>query len=120
MAVTATTREIRAWAMALPEVRELRHFRFKVPLWQVRSRTFAGMGRDETTAVFCITEESARVAAEDDPESAAVVRRPNAQRSFLGLEVRLADTPGERVHALVIEAWDAQAPKTLAAQHRDG
>lgn len=53
---------------ALPEVTEKQHFRFEVPLWQVRGRTFLGMGRDETTAVFCITEESADAAAAAPPE----------------------------------------------------
>jgi hypothetical protein len=51
-----TTDQIRAWATALPEVAEKQRFRFKVPLWQVRGRTFAGMGRGETSTVFCITE----------------------------------------------------------------
>lgn len=112
-----TTDQIRALATALPEVTEKQHFRFKVPLWQVRGRTFLGMGRDETTAVFCISEESANAAAAADPEHAAAVRRMNAQRSFLGLEVRLAGVPPERVEALVREAWVAQAPKTLVKHY---
>jgi hypothetical protein len=53
-----TTTEIRAWATRLPEVTEKQHVRLKVPLWQVRGKTFVGMGRDETTAVFCITKEA--------------------------------------------------------------
>lgn len=48
--VTATD-QIRALARALPEVTEKQHHLFKVPVWQVRGRTFLGMGRDETTAV---------------------------------------------------------------------
>lgn len=104
--------------MALPEVTEKQHFRFKVPLWQVRGRTFLGMGRDETTAVVCIPEESANAAAAADPDNAAAVRRQDARRSFLGLEVRLAGVPAERVEMLVHEAWAAQAPRTLVKQHR--
>jgi hypothetical protein len=119
MGVTDTG-QIRAWAMALPEVTEKRHFRFGVPLWQVRGRTFAGMGRDEATAVFRVTEESAAAAAAADPGHAAVVRRMDARRSFLGLEVRLAGAAAERIEALVREAWTAQAPKTLAAEHPGG
>lgn len=114
-----TTEEIRARALALPEVTEKQHFRFKVPLWQVRGRTFLGMGRDETTVVFCITEDSADAAAAADPEHAAAVRRSDARRSFLGLEVRLAGVPPERIHRLVREAWTTQAPKRLAQQHTD-
>ncbi|MGH3168527.1 MAG: hypothetical protein ACRDN0_21930 [Trebonia sp.] len=115
-----TTDQIRAWATALPEVTEKQHFRFRVPLWQVRGRTFLGMGRDETTAVFCITEESAATAAAADPGHAAAVRRMDARRSFLGLELRLAGAEAERVEALVREAWTAQAPKTLARRHSSG
>lgn len=117
--VTGTS-QIRAWAMALPEVTEKRHHRFGVPVWQVRGRTFAGMGRDEATVVVCITEESAAAAAAADPGHAAAVRRMDARRSFLGLEVRLAGTAPERVEALVREAWTARAPKTLAAKYAGG
>ncbi len=117
MTATMTVDEIRAWAMALPEVTETQHFRFMVPLWQVCGKTFLGMGRDQTTAVFCITEESTNEAAAADPEHAAAVRRKNAQRSFLGLELRLADVPAARIEGLVSEAWVAHAPKTLLKQH---
>lgn len=117
MSAIATTSEIRAWATALPEVTEKQHFRFKVPVWQVRGKTFLGMGRDENTAVFCITEESADAAAAADSEHAAAVRRRDARRSFLGLEVQLAAVPAKRVEALVREAWASKAPKTLVKQH---
>lgn len=117
MTGTATTDQIRAWAKQLPEVTDKQHHRFKVPVWQVRGKTFLGMGRDQTTAVFCITEASANAAAEDDPEHAAAVRRMNAQRSFLGLEIQLAGVPARRVQALVREAWVSQAPKSLLRQY---
>jgi hypothetical protein len=112
-----STDQIRAWAMAFPEVTEKQHFRFKVPLWQVRGTTFLGMGRDETTAVFCISEAAADEAAAADPEHAAAVRRTDARRSFLGLEVQLAGVAGDRLEALVREAWATQAPKRLVAEH---
>jgi len=112
-----TTSEIRAWATRLPEVTEKQHFRLKVPLWQVRGKTFVGMGRDQATAVFCITKESADAAAAADPGHAAAVHRMDARRSFLGLEIRLAGVPTAQVEALVHEAWATQAPKTLARQH---
>lgn len=114
---TATTAEIRAWAMLLPEVTEKQHHLFKVPLWQVRGRTFLGMGRDQTTAVFCIDEQVANSAANADPTHASAVRRSDARRSFLGLEVRLDGVPAKRIESLVREAWISQAPKTLAKQH---
>lgn len=117
---TTTTDEIRGWAAALPEVTEKQHHLFKVPVWQVRGRTFLGMGRDQTTAVFCITEQSAGAAAEADPEHCSPQRRRDARRSFLGLEVRLAGVPKERIEALVHEAWASQAPKSLVKQHGKG
>lgn len=58
-----TTSEVQALATALPEVIEKQHARFKVPLWQVRGRTVLGIGSDETSAVFFVTEESAEAAA---------------------------------------------------------
>lgn len=103
--------------MTFPEVTEKQHFRFKVPQWQVRGKTFLSMGRDETTAVFCISEQSADEAAAADPEHAAAVRRMDARRSFLGLEVQLAGASEDRLEALVREAWTAQAPKRLVAEH---
>jgi len=91
-----------------------------VPLWQVGGKTFLGMGRDETTAVFCVTEESADAAAAADPRNASAVRRMDARRSFLGLEVRLASISKKRIEALVHEAWAAQAPKTWVKERQGG
>ncbi|HEY3501679.1 MAG TPA: MmcQ/YjbR family DNA-binding protein [Actinocatenispora sp.] len=110
-----TTDDMRRWASALPEVEESSHFRFHVPVFKVRGRTFLGMGRDETTAVFCIAEDRAAEEAAADPDHCESVRRPDARRSFLGLRVRLAGIPADRVAALVTEAWRHQAPKRLAA-----
>lgn len=104
---------LRVWAMALPEVTEKRHGRFDVPVWQVHGRTFLGVGRDGSTAVFCITEESAEAAADADPEHVTAVRRQDARRSHLGVEVRLAGVPAARIESLVHEAWRSRAPKTL-------
>jgi hypothetical protein len=112
-----TTDRIRALAMALPEVTEKQHFRFKVPLWQVQGKTFLGIGRDEITAVFCISEESAEAAVAADPQLGAVVRRADARRSFLGLELQLRSVAPKRVEALVKEAWATQAPKRLVSEY---
>lgn len=48
-----------------------------------------------------------------NPEDVATVRCVDAGRSFLGLEVRLALVPADRVKTLVREAWIAQAPEDL-------
>ncbi|AMS04507.1 hypothetical protein AXH35_02445 [Acidipropionibacterium acidipropionici] len=112
-----TTERVRGWATALPEVNEKQHHLFKVPVWQVHGRTFLGMGRGESTAVFCISEEAANAAAAADPEHAAAVRRKDARRSFLGLEVHLATLSALQAEAMVREAWATQAPKRLVNQH---
>jgi hypothetical protein len=85
-----TTDDLRQCAMALPEVEEISHFRFRVPVWKVRGRTFMGMGSDETTAVFCMSEQAAEDAA--------------------------AEMTAERVRALAEQAWRQQAPKRLVAE----
>lgn len=103
--------------MALPSVTEKRHHLFDVPVWQVRGKTFLGMGRGESTAVFCISEKSANAAAAAAPKHAAVVRRKDARRSFLGLEVRLADLSAQQAEELVCEAWATHAPKRLVDTH---
>jgi hypothetical protein len=78
-----TTEEIRRWATALPEVEETSHFRFHVPVFKVRGRTFLGMGQDETTAEFCVSERAAGEAAAADPvraENLVHVMRPGGIR----------------------------------------
>jgi hypothetical protein len=115
-----TTDDIRRWAMALPEVEETSHFRFHVPIWKVAGRTFLGMGKDETTAVFCISEQEADDAAAADPATCAALRRQDARRSFLGLQAELGNMPREHIAALIEKAWRQQAPKRLAAEHDPG
>jgi len=95
-----TTNDIRRWAKALPEVEETSHFRFHVPVFKVRGRTFLGMGKDETTAVFCVSERQADNAAAADTGACAAVRRQDARRSFLGLQVELGSVSGNASGAL--------------------
>lgn len=110
-----TADRIRSWATALPEVTEKLHFRFKVPQWQVRGKTFLGMGRDEATVVFCLTESSAQAQVVAFSE-AALVRRPDARNSFLGMEVPVRSLQPSTARRLVEDAWAAQAPRTLIKQ----
>ncbi|MGH7705631.1 MAG: MmcQ/YjbR family DNA-binding protein [Candidatus Dormibacteria bacterium] len=109
-----TTDDIRRWAMALPEVTEASHFLFHVPLFKVRGHTFLGMNRDETKAVFLISEPESNDAATADPSNCKAVRRQDARRSFLGLEVELDGVPADRIERLVERAWRQRAPKRLA------
>jgi hypothetical protein len=78
------------------------------------------MGRDETTAVFCIGEQHADNAAQPDPATCEAVRRRDARRSFLGLQVELGEVSTARIRNLVEEAWRQQAPKRLVAEYDRG
>lgn len=106
--------------MALPEVEEISHFRFRVPQFKVRGKTFAGLGRDATTAVLCVSEHEAENAVEADPTTCQAVRRMDARRSYLGLEVQLRDISKARVRRLVEDAWRHQAPNRLVAEYNKG
>jgi hypothetical protein len=106
--------------MALPEVEETSHFLFHVPVFKVRGRTIVGMGKGETTVVFRITEQEANAAAAADPATCAAVRRSDARRSFLGLQVELGGVSASRLRSLVEQSWRQQAPKRLAAEHGPG
>ena len=115
----ATIDDIRTWALALPEVEEKEHFRFRTPLWKVRGKTFLGMGSDQDTAVFCVSEESANRLAGAHPENVSLERRPDSRRSFLGAQITLNAFTDQQLHALVREAWRAQAPKRPASSIED-
>ena len=106
--------------MALPEVDETTHFRFRTPTWKVRGRSFLGIGKGGKTAVFCINEQQAHAAAAADPANCAAVRRQDARRSFLGLEVVLDALGEQRMRELAEMAWRQQAPKRLAAARDRG
>lgn len=106
--------------MALPEVIEKQHHLFKVPKWHVRGKTFLGMGKDQTTVVCCVSEAVANELAAAEPDRYAAVRRPDARKSFLGLEVKLADVADERLKSLIEDAWRRQAPKRLVVEFDRG
>jgi hypothetical protein len=106
--------------MAQPEVEETSHFRFHVPVFKVHGRTFLGMGEGERTAVFCISEQEANAAAAADPANCEAVRRLDARRSFLGLQVELGNVPEERIRGFVEQAWRQQAPKRLVTKRAVG
>ena len=110
-----TTEDIRRWATALPEVEETSHFRFHVPQFKVRGRTFAGLGADATTAVFCVSEQDAGRASAADPATCQVVPRMDARRSFLGLQVQLRTVSRVQARSLLEDAWRIQAPRRLVA-----
>jgi hypothetical protein len=111
---------LRRYATTFPEVEELTHFRFGLPLWKVRGKTFAGLESGETRAVFCVTPEEAAEAAADEPAVYEVVHRADPRRSFLGLSVQLTAVSEDRVRELIEHAWRHKAPRRLVLAHDGG
>jgi hypothetical protein len=112
--------DIRRLVMTLPEVEETSHFLFHVPVWKVRGKTFAGIGKGGTTVVFCVSEQVANEVAAADPAAFAAVRRQDSRRSFLGLQAELGGLSPERARDLAEQAWRQQAPKRLVAGYDAG
>ena len=115
-----TTEDIRRWAIALPEVEETSHFRFRVPQFKVRGRTFAGLGKDATTAVFCVSEQEAVSATADDPATCQAVRRRDARRRAFGESMSgrpLASWSTPQIGSSVLVArWGARASPLASCQ----
>jgi hypothetical protein len=78
------------------------------------------MGKDENTAVFCVSEQRALAAAAADPASCAAVRRQDARRSFLGLEVVLDNLGQQRIRELAGMAWSSAGAETAGGRARSG
>src|SRR5216683_3486830 len=102
--------DIRRWAIALPEVEETSHFRFHVPAFKVRGRTFLGMVK--TRQRPCSASASSKQIRRQQPIPAfarlsGVVTRG---KSSLGLQVRNDAGPAERIRSLLEQAWRQQAP----------
>lgn len=74
-----------------------------------------GHGKDETTAVFCVSERAADEAAEANRATCEAVRRRDARRSFWGCR---CSSPTFHRRARVVlsrKAW-RQAPKQLITE----
>lgn len=103
-----TADDVRALALALPEVTEGTHFRLTA--FRVRGRSFVSVEPDGTHAMFSLDPPQVRAAV---AEGAEEVRRGD---QVLGIRVALADVPAERLARLVELAWRGRAPRTLVAR----
>ena len=105
--------EVRALALALPEVEEVTSWRR--PAFSVRGKTFAGESRHEGAMwARCDREERALIVA-----SAPDVYRltPHFERSPAYLLIWLEHAQLDDVRERLIDAWLIKAPKRLAARH---
>ncbi|HVV12407.1 hypothetical protein [Amycolatopsis sp.] len=115
-----TTDDVRAFALALPEVTEFSHHRFRVPGFKVRGTTFAGLEKGETSAVFCLSAEQSAAAVAAEPAIYEEVRRPTNPPSFLGVRTDLSRISRERARELVELAWRNKAPKRVVTAYDVG
>nr|WP_238362018.1 MmcQ/YjbR family DNA-binding protein [Actinopolymorpha pittospori] len=115
-----TSEEIRRYATAFPEVEEDVHHVWKLPVFKVRGKVFAGMDRGGRTAVFSISQEDAAAVVAAEPAVYEEVWRNAATRSFVGLRVDLAKVSTKHIRELIEGAWRNKAPKRLVATHDAG
>ncbi|WP_336082916.1 MmcQ/YjbR family DNA-binding protein [Nocardia sp. SSK8] len=114
--MNATGDDVRAQALALPEVTE--HFAWGMPIFKVAGRLFLTLPEDETSmAVRCpILDRDELVAAEPDKFWIAEHEASNAW-----VRVRLAALDdGDELAAIVTDSWRQAAPRSLIADQEGG
>ncbi len=109
MAVTGD--EFRGWALALPEAVEVETWGH--PTFRVRSKMFATLADDGTTASVKATlaDQAELVASDLDTYSPA-----HYVGRYGWVTVVLAGADPQELRDLVLDAWRRTAPKRLAAQ----
>ncbi|NNH71830.1 MmcQ/YjbR family DNA-binding protein [Nocardia uniformis] len=114
--MTVTGDEVRAVALALPEVRE--GFEWQMPTFRVAGKLFLTLPEGETSiAVKCpIIDRDELVAAEPEKFWIAAHEAYNAW-----VRVRLAALDdGEELEAIIEDSWRQAAPRKLVEERTDG
>ena len=106
--------DLRAWAMALPEVVEQPHFR--LPGFRVADKLLAHLEKGDAHAILCVGRGEAEKLAADQPEVFEEVWRQHGQ-IFVGLRVDLATVSETQLRELVEHAWRNRAPKRLVTAY---
>lgn len=106
--------ELRAYALALPEVTEGTHFRLHA--FQVKDKTFIVLKEGGSEAILHVDRAVARAAVVEMPHVCEEIWR-NSGRIFVGVRVDLESVPGDRVRPLVEGAWRNKAPKRLVTAY---
>lgn len=116
-----TPDDLRAMALALPEVEE--RATWGEATFRVRGRIFAMMGAESVSIKATLEDQGALVAAEPQTFSVAAYTG-----RFGWVTARFATAYPDEVHDLVVEAWRRTAPKRLVSvwdgvretgEHRD-
>ncbi len=114
--MNATGDDVRALALALPEVSE--HFAWGMPIFKVAGRLFLTLPEEETSmAVRCpILDRDELVAAEPDKFWIAAHEANNAW-----VRVRLAALDDrDELAAIVTDSWRQAAPRALVTDQEGG
>jgi hypothetical protein len=105
--------EVRALALALPEVEEVTSWGRSA--FAVRGRTFAGLSRHEGAMWARCDREERPLLVASNPDAYRLTPHFEASPAFLLIWLEHIDE--DEVRERLIDAWLIQAPKRLAAQH---
>ena len=105
--------DVRAVALALPEVEETTSFRS--PAFAVRGKTFAGVSRHEGAIWARCDRDERPLLVESNPEAYRLT--PHFERSPAYILIWLERATVDDVRERLLDAWLIKAPKRLAAQH---
>ena len=105
--------EVRALALALPEVEE--GTSWGRPSFAVRGKTFAGLSRHEGAMWARCDREERPLIVDSNPEVYRLT--PHFEASPAHLLVWLEHADEDDARERLIDAWLLKAPKRLAAQH---
>jgi hypothetical protein len=107
--------ELRAIALALPEVEEgppVPAAR-RIASFKVAGKSFLGVEKDVRTITVSLAEKDAKVVVAENPDSYEEIWR-NGQ-IFMGLRVDLARISVPKLRELIEKSWRHSAPKHIAA-----
>jgi hypothetical protein len=106
--------EIRAIAMALPQVEEgppVRAAR-RIAGFKVAGKSFAGVEVGEKSMTLSLPEKEGRAIAAEDPKAYEEIWRNKT--TFMGLRVDLSAISLDRVRDLIERSWRHTAPPRIA------
>ena len=103
--------EIRAIAMALPDVEEGPPVRaaHRIAGFKVAGKSFVGVETGGRSMTVSLPEEAARVIAAENPKAYEEIWRNG--KTFMGLRVNLSAVSADRVRKLIEQSWLHSAPK---------
>jgi hypothetical protein len=107
--------EIRAIAMALPEVEEgppVRAAR-RIASFKVAGKSFVGVEQGGVTMTVSLAEKQAKAFAGEHPDAYEEIWRNG--KIFMGLRVDLSKVPVRRLHELIEASWRHSAPPRVVA-----